>query len=349
MIGHAKNMTAGRNLSELTVSAGLASGLLRLAVSKGADRAELLARAGIAPGDLEDFDNRIAFPKYVALMRAGKTLANDPALALHYGETNDLADISVVGLIAYSCETMAHVMAQLNRYGRLVVEIGGQRERWSMQRNDKGLWMVDGRPDPNAFHEMTESTMARGVCGPRRFGVTQVAKAIHVTHKAPAYRAEYERVLGCPVTFEAQWNAILVEEKWLTHKIALQPRYAFGIFAEHADALLARLETSKTARGRVESLLIPILHTGDVGIDTIADKLGVHRATLFKQLKEEGTTFKNVLDELRHRFALDYLKTKKVSVNETAYLVGFSEPAAFSRAFKRWTGSSPRAVRQADA
>jgi AraC-like DNA-binding protein len=56
-----------------------------------------------------------------------------------------------------------------------------------------------------------------------------------------------------------------------------------------------------------------------------------------------------VLDELRHRMAADYLGARKVSVNETAYLVGFSEPAAFSRAFKRWTGSSPRSVRAAAA
>jgi AraC-like DNA-binding protein len=62
-------------------------------------------------------------------------------------------------------------------------------------------------------------------------------------------------------------------------------------------------------------------------------------------LKAEGATFEKVLDELRHKMALHYLSGNKVSVSETAYLVGFSEPAAFSRAFKRWTGSSPRAAR----
>ena len=73
----------------------------------------------------------------------------------------------------------------------------------------------------------------------------------------------------------------------------------------------------------------------------LAAPMALSRQTLFRKLKAEGVTFEKVLDELRQRLALDYLRARKVSVNETAYLVGFSDPAAFSRAFKRWTGSSP--------
>ncbi len=78
----------------------------------------------------------------------------------------------------------------------------------------------------------------------------------------------------------------------------------------------------------------------------IAGKLGLSRQTLFRRLRAEGVTFERVLDELRHTLALHYLQGQKVSVNETAYLVGFSDPAAFSRAFKRWTGSRPHWMRQ---
>jgi AraC-like DNA-binding protein len=241
---------------------------------------------------------------------------------------------------------MVEAMVQLNRYGRLVVEFDGPKERFSVVHRHGGLWGVDNRENPNDFPELTESTFARMICGPRRFGVTQLAKAVHVTHKAPPYRAEYERIYGAPVTFEAEWNAVLMDERWMSHKIALQPRYVFGILSERADALLRSLENSKTARGRVESLLMPILHKGDAGMETIAEKMGVSRQTLFRQLKAEGTTFEKVLDGLRHQLALQYLKAKKVSVNETAYLLGFSEPAAFSRAFKRWTGVNPRHMRQ---
>jgi AraC-like DNA-binding protein len=83
-------------------------------------------------------------------------------------------------------------------------------------------------------------------------------------------------------------------------------------------------------------------------MDVIAGGMGLSRQTLFRRLKDEGTTFEKLLDELRHKMALNYLSEKKVSVNETAYLTGFSESAAFSRAFKRWTGQSPRAMRMRD-
>jgi AraC-like DNA-binding protein len=128
--------------------------------------------------------------------------------------------------------------------------------------------------------------------------------------------------------------------------IQLQPtnRYLSGLLSERAEALLRSLEDSKTIRGRVESLLIPILHTGEASMDVIARKLALSRQTLFRKLKAEGTTFERVLDELRHELALHYLNEKKSSVHETAYLLGYSDQAAFSRAFKRWTGHSPRTV-----
>jgi AraC-like DNA-binding protein len=88
-----------------------------------------------------------------------------------------------------------------------------------------------------------------------------------------------------------------------------------------------------------------ILHTGDAKMDSVSEKLGVSRQTLLRRLKAEGVTFEKVLSDLRHKMALHYLKDTNLSANEAAYLVGFSDPAAFSRAFKRWTGSSPRTMR----
>lgn len=119
------------------------------------------------------------------------------------------------------------------------------------------------------------------------------------------------------------------------------PAYAFGALSEHAERLIAELRSGKTIRGRVEEYLMPTLHTWEASMEDVASALGQSRQTLYRNLRAEGVTFAQVLDDLRHRLALHYLESKRVSVNETAFLVGFSDRSAFSRAFKRWTGKGP--------
>ena len=334
-------------MAEPTVGAGFARGLLDFAVAKGAPREALLREAGLAATDLDDQDARVPFLNYVMLMRAAKALTGDPALALHFGEAVDIADVSIVGLIGQSCATMLDSFHQLNRYVRLVVETGlpgPPRDRFELQREDGKLWIVDTRPMPNLFPELTESAFAQLVSRAKRV-ITGALHAVHVTHPDPGYAPEYARIFEAPVTFEAKWNALQVDDAWATQPVALLPRYVFGILSERADALLKDLEGSTATRARVERLLMPVLHTGEASMDRVASAMGLSRQTLFRKLKSEGTSFEKLHDELRHRLALDYLAGKKVSVNETAYLVGFSDPAAFSRAFKRWTGQSPKAMR----
>lgn len=338
-------------MSNLTTSAGLAAGLIAFAVQRGADRAALMARAGLRPSDLDDPDDRLPFETYVALMRAAQDLCGDPALALHFGEAVDLAEMSIVGLIMNASATMGDAFAQMQRFGRLTLETEGLSDgpRFELTAREGQLWMVDTRADPNAFPELTEGAFARLVCGPRRFLPEPHVLEVHVTHPAPAWSAEYDRIFQCPVTFSSSWNAMRLDPRIATWPVALQPRYVFGVLTRLADGLLQELEDQKTFRGRVEAVLLPLLHTGAVSADAVARALGFSRQTLFRKLKAEDATYEQVLDALRHRMAMRYLTGARVSVNETAYLVGFSEPAAFSRAFKRWTGKSPREVQVARA
>jgi len=333
-------------MREPTVSAGLAHGLMQFAVSRGAGAAALALRSGIDPKALGDYDSRVPFARYVALMRAGEELCADPALAMHFAEEIDMSEFSLVGLLMNASQTMTESLAQLNRYGRLVMEVDvGPGDRFALEQNAEGTWLVDTRKNPNDFPELTESVFTRLVCGPRRFLPRPHVLEVHVTHSAPGHRSEYDRIFRCPAVFGSRWNAMRMDPTLAAHRVALQPPYVFGVLSARAEALLKELEGSKSARGRVESFLMPVLHTGDARMDAIARRMAVSRQTLYRQLKAEGVTFEKVLDELRRTLALHYLSGKKVSVNETAYLVGFSEPAAFSRAFKRWTGTTPRAAR----
>jgi AraC-like DNA-binding protein len=282
---------------------------------------------------------------YIALMRAAKELCDDPALALHYGAQIDLSEFSVLGLLFNAAESVVEGFSQVNRYGSLVMDVdvpGSDRARF-VRRAGK-LWAVDMRIDPNAFPELTEATFARFIAMTRRSPHGHGVLQVHVTHPAPAHAAEYDRVFHAPTTFGAGWNAMQVDEAWLGRSAGRGTTYVFGIFHDHAEALLKQLEETKTTSGQVRNLLLPVLHRGRVTIKDIAARMGVSRQTLYRRLRTEETTFEQVLDSVRRELALDYLAARKVSVNETAYLLGFGSPGAFSRAFKRWTGTTPRAL-----
>jgi AraC-like DNA-binding protein len=276
-------------------------------------------------------------------MRAGQELCNDPALALHFGEST-FAHAGIGCVISGFAETGADSFALFNRYSRLNVEVEGG-DRFVLAPSAGQLWMVDTRENPNDFPELTELTFACLVCASRQaLGEVQFIKAVHMTHAEPAYRAEYDRIFQMPLVFDSDKNALLTDNAWLTHRNTPSSPYVLGVLSAHAETLLESLESSKSTRGLVERLLMPILSAGNASVDVIAGKLGLSRQTLFRKLRAEDTTFQKVLDELRRKLALHYLSGEKTSVNETARLLGFSDPAAFSRAFKRWTGVSPRGM-----
>lgn len=328
-----------------TFAAGVARLLFEVAVSRGADPSALAARSGVDPELFADQDARLPLSSYSALMRAGKELSGDAALGLHFGEAAELSDFSVVGLLGAASGSMLEGFNQLNRFSRLVVDVDAPKSgRFVIERDNGGEFLVDVRRRPNDFFELTESTFARMVSSARRRG-SNFATVIHVTHADPGYGAEYARVFNLPVMFESDRNAIGLEKGWLERKFPAQPGYVFGVLLRHADALLNEIDREASWRARLEKTLMPLLHTGNFGIDAISAKLAMSRWTLSRRLKGEGASFEQVLDDLRRRMAESYLDGGKTTISEVAYLTGFSEASAFSRAFKRWTGVSPREFR----
>jgi AraC-like DNA-binding protein len=341
-----------------TIAAGYPAGLVSFAVAKGADRAELLKRANLDAAELTHQDNRVAVKDYIALFKAAAELTGMPAISLEYGKAVRMQEISIVGLICEACETVLDVPKQLNRYAALVVD-EDRGEPATLMRGamrNGGVW-IEG--PSNLFTDnplIAETELARLVWNTREmfkhspeFQKLKYPRVVHFMHKAPPYAGEFERIFDAPVVFQSDWNAMQIDPEFLSLKQPPVNRYVFGVLSDRAEALLKSFDSSKTARGRVETVLMSLLHTGEASMDLVADKLGQSRQTLYRNLKGEGVTFEQVLDELRHKLALHFLGGKKVSVNETAYLLGFSDPASFSRAFKRWTGHPPREVRMARA
>jgi AraC-like DNA-binding protein len=283
-------------------------------------------------------------------MRTAQAVCRDPALALHLAEESQ-DEMGVACVIGMFADTVAEGLSLWNRYARLNVDVDceGVSERFVLRREAGQVWLVDTRLCPNDFPELTEITFVCMVHTARQYG--GVVRAIHVTHAAPPYRAEYDRILRMPVMFGSDRNALLLNSvEWMTQRSPTASPVVLDVLSSRAEAMLESLETVRSTRGRVESLLLQhLVQTGDVSVDSIAAEMAVSRQTLFRRLKAEGTTFERILDALRRKMALHYLREKKRSVSETAYLVGFSDRAAFTRAFKRWTGFSPSAGRQPGA
>lgn len=124
----------------------------------------------------------------------------------------------------------------------------------------------------------------------------------------------------------------------------------FAFLGEMAKAFEAKAPERRAPpraspfRAEVEKKLEPLLESGEIGIERLARDLGYSRQTLYRRLKAEGITYERLLDGLRHRLALRFMR-EGLTVKDSAYRLGFSDPAAFSRAFKRWTGSSPSKAR----
>ena len=145
----------------------------------------------------------------------------------------------------------------------------------------------------------------------------------------------------CPA---GRWQQLFAEPERQAPR-ASAPSPLLALLGEFSRRMASGGEPPSPFRRTVERCLEPLLATGDATIDHVAHELGVSRQTLYRRLKAEGVTFEALLDELRHRTALKLLRDDHLSVKQASWRLGFSEPAAFSRAFKRWTGTSPSAAR----
>jgi AraC-like DNA-binding protein len=121
------------------------------------------------------------------------------------------------------------------------------------------------------------------------------------------------------------------------------------ILEAHADALLSERRTAAGLRELVEDRLLAALPSGKVQAAEVAEQLGMSERSFRRRLASEGISFGEVLDRLRNRLALRYLADEHVSLKQIAWLLGYSEPGAFNHAFKRWTGTSPRQLRNQPA
>ncbi len=335
-------------LAEQTMAAGFAASFAEYACDKGANRDALLSTSGLTEDELSDQDNRIPVIAYQALIRAAIEQTGDTALLLRHTLDSQLETMSVVGQIVHTSASLRHSIEQLNRYLHLMgdVELPTGVERFELLNSDDGLWLIDHLVSPPDQSFWAEVSFARFISEFRRsFPDATFELAMEVTYAPPPHVDQYPELFRVPVQFNASSNALQIDPVWDTPETQFEPgnAYAFDVFTRHADSMLAKLQAEKTIQSEIEAQILPNLHEGTVSMDKVAKDLAMSRQTLYRRLKDEGITFAEVHDGLRKRMAMEYLGGDKVTVNEIAYLLGFSESSSFVRAFKRWTGLSPTA------
>jgi AraC-like DNA-binding protein len=171
------------------------------------------------------------------------------------------------------------------------------------------------------------------------------AECVSFSHQ-PEDVHEMEQVLGCPVRSEASWIGFaLSREAW---ELPLRRRDPVlrGVLEQNASEIAARLPAIDGVAGELRRVLMSRISHGDTEIQSVARVLALSARSLQRRLAAAGTTYQELLDSTRHEAAARYLADNRLSIGEVGYLLGYSEPAAFHRAFKRWHGSTPQEFRQ---
>ena len=326
-----------------TVAAPYLKVLIDGARRRGSEVDAILRRLGIESAALEPdgrVDQRAAYELWQALADG----TGDDAFGLHLAERVNPGDFAVLDYAARNASTLRAAYLCIVRYCRLihsgaVVSLDQEGEHAAMRYTLPTLPTGPARHAAE-FVVATWLTTARQMTK-RAF----LPLSVRFQHPQPTDVSEHRRVLDCRLEFNCADNALVFERSWLDDPVVDADPKLGALIARYAEELLARLPRQDSLANRVTRLLVQQLRAGDPGLETVAQKLGLSARTLQRRLRDEGTSHQHLLETLRQQLARQYLSRPEVAIGEVAFLLGFSEPSAFHRAFKRWTGMTPGSFR----
>lgn len=173
--------------------------------------------------------------------------------------------------------------------------------------------------------------------------------AMHSVRTRPVeatWRAELERCIGCAPTYGARYGRmVFARSDWEAPLVGANPRLRAALEA-HALELAREEDRAQGFGARVRAVIARVLRDGEPRIGEVAQRLGMTARTLQRRLQDEGLGFTTLVDEARLGLARRYLADASLSVAEVSFALGYSEPSAFTRAFKRWSGCAPAEYRE---
>jgi AraC-like DNA-binding protein len=306
----------------------------------GVDFDTLARSAGLDPGVLSRPNARIPSSRIQRLWHLAAEATGDPLLGLKAGGLMRPGSLHALGLGIVSSTSVLAALKRIERYSGILSTNG----RFVLTERD-GFVTLEAQPTlmtvtpAEPWFDALVATLCRmlAICA----GPAATPVKVRLRNGRREYADAYRKALHCPVEFDAERVALVFDAA-----LAEQPVHSGNPeLAAEADRIANRyLEgiAPASVATRVRSLLVKSLPSGDVDQDGIARALNQSPSTLQRRLRREGTSYQRLLDSTRRELALEYLREGEHSLADVAFLLGFTDQSNFTRAFRRWTGKTPR-------
>ena len=306
--------------------------------SLGADPEKLLAEAGVDLKRFDNPDNRISFLVRGRLIAHCAARTGCPHFGLLVGEQAGLNSLGFVGLLTRSSPDVESALRSLERYWHFHAH--GAVTTLAVEGNLATLSYEIYQPRTEGVDQTGDGAVAvafnimRDLCGREWMPVE-----VRFAHRTPKNVAPFRRFFLAPLRFDAEQYSVVFSATWLKRRLP-------GISPELRRLLQQQIDKLEARHGddfpeQVRSVLRTSLVTGHSAADQVAALFSVNRRTLNRRLGAFGTGFQELVDEIRFEIARQMLEDSAMSVFEIATLLDYADASAFTRAFRRWSGTTP--------
>lgn len=310
----------------------------------GLDRGELLRQAGLSEAEISDPDSRVEVSKTWNLWRSVIERVDDHALGLHIGEAIEVRQFGLVGYAMYYSHSLAEGLHRLARYSHIiskalqfVFEPGPERARLAFEH----LHPFDSTQHP------ADARLAAILKAVREITATPIVPVeVWFPYGRPENITEHQRFFAAPLKFEQERATLFLRTPDLQQPIVAADIALSGYLDRLAREVLQSIDNADSLTAKVRQALWTELSNGKPTIGKVARVLGVSTRTLQRRLGQEGSSFAGVLEEFRREMSVRLLRDRGLAVYEVAFLLGYSEPSTFFRAFRRWIGMAPQEYRK---
>jgi AraC-like DNA-binding protein len=309
----------------------------------GVSRDRFFTEAGLDPLWIDDATRWLTLPEYMRAIEAGLTVSGDPALGLHLGEHVRPVMFDVVGPLAEHAATLRETFESIVQYARLIT--AGDQPELHEQGDLARMRFPSLRGNDVATRVTAELVMTALMPMLKMFlGATARPTRVAFAYEAPAYAAEYKRIFGGIERFDQPCTLLEFPRTWLDKAQPHRNPELFALLKSQADRTLGRLERDVPLSERIEQILAR-QEAQWLTMHEVARQLGMSARSLRRRMRTEGVSYSALIERHRMNAAKRMLEKPNVSIQETAYALGFESTAAFHRAFKRWTGMTPKQYR----